>query len=233
MKEAKSVLPFMAPFFKATCVYFILDFEEPTLLHAIIKILPILCLIFFVYWIQHGSSTTGGGDSYGRLVLLGLILCCCGDFILIWQSVDELYFLTGMILFLFGHMAYVHAFGFRPFGLKEFILCVFVCSFIYCTLYPTLPSPVMTVAIAVYTAVIGAMAWRALARFNLKGDIPWRKIFAAVGALSFVASDTILAVNKFMWRFPCDKEVIMLPYYIAQMGIAMSVINTRIIKKEL
>ena len=181
-----------------------------------------------MYWIQRKHS-----NSYSKLVLTGLALCGLGDVVLVWQHTHEIFFLMGMCLFALGHLAYIVAFGFKPFGLKEFLLASSLSLVIYSILLPGLiPSTLMTIAVGVYTMIIGAMAWRALARFNLRGEIPWRKVYAAMGALFFVCSDTILGVNKFIWEVPREKEMIMVPYYLAQMGIALSIINSRVFVKK-
>ena len=154
------------------------------------------------------------------------MFCACGDVVLIWQDVDQVFFLAGMVLFMLGHISYIFAFGFSPFGRGEFVLSTVVSVAIYATLLPRLPSMLMVIAVGIYSAIIGTMGWRALARFNLRGEIPWRKIYTAIGALLFISSDVILAVNKFVWKFPQEKEMIMVPYYLAQMGIALSVMNS-------
>ena len=228
MKEVKSVGPFLAPFFKTSCVYFILTFEDPTLIHAFVKVLPMLCLICFVFWIHRKDHS----NSYNKLILSGLILCASGDVVILWQDVNEIYFLLGMVLFALGHLSYMLAFGFRPFGLKEFVLSVTIGILVYSVLFPGLPSQLMTVAVGIYNVIITIMVWRAVARFNLRGEIPWRKVYAAIGAISFILSDTILGINKFIWKMPHEKEVTMIPYYLAQMGIALSVINSRLLIKE-
>ena len=65
-----------------------------------------------------------------------------------------------------------------------------------------------------------------ITRFNLKGEIPWRKIYAAIGATLFIFSDYVLAVNKFCFPVPAEQHVIMVSYYAAQFFIALSVVNS-------
>ena len=66
-------------------------------------------------------------------------------------------------------------------------------------------------------------------RFNLRGDIPWRKIFAACGATLLVISDTFLAINKFCWPIAGERYIVMVTYYAAQLCIALSVVNSCVI----
>ncbi len=221
----KSVGPFLAPFLKTSCVYFILTLEEPSLIHAFVKVLPMLCLICFVFWIHRKDHS----NSYNKFILAGLTLCASGDVVILWQDTNDVFFFLGMGLFVLGHLSYTFGFGFRPFGLKEFVLSVTVGTLMYSIILPGLPSKLMTVAVTIYTIIIAMMAWRAIARFNLRGEIPWRKVYAAIGAILFILSDSILGINKFIWKMPNEKEMIMIPYYLAQMGIALSVINSRLV----
>lgn len=52
--QLKSVGPKLVPFFKSVSVYFVLLADQPSLLTACIKCLPIISLIFFV--LLHGMS---------------------------------------------------------------------------------------------------------------------------------------------------------------------------------
>lgn len=63
-------------------------------------------------------------------------------------------------------------------------------------------------------------------RFQLKGEIPWRKILAACGAILFVISDIVLAVNKFCWPVVGERYIIMVTYYAAQLCISLSAVNS-------
>jgi uncharacterized membrane protein YhhN len=160
--------------------------------------------------------------------MIGLALCSIGDTLLVWQDKSGgPFFIGGMLFFALGHIAYLIGFGLKPFGLKEFVLVFVVVNAILICIYPCL-SPPLSYAIPVYGYLIGAMWWRALARFTLKGDIPWRKVYAAAGATLFCLSDCILAVNKFCHPLPYEVFLIMSMYYTAQMLIAVSIINSRV-----
>lgn len=226
-KEIKCVAPFLAPFIKTCCIYFILELKQPSIFHATIKVLPIISLIVFVSWVQRSHSNV-----YNKWILMGLIFGGIGDVALIWQETHMNFFLLGTSSFAIGHICYFTGFGFRPFGVKEFIFTVVTGIVVFGNLYPNLDPPIIAVFLTTYAFVIGIMWWRATARFNLQGDIPWRKIYAAVGATFFVISDTSLTINKFCFPVPYEKEVIMVSYYLAQMCLALSVINSRVIAKD-
>ncbi len=221
-----SIAPFLIPFMKMSCVYFVLWLpeDEPCISAAFVKALPILSLIWFVC--LQGIS----GDpshSYNRKILLGLVFSCCGDISLIWQTLDDSYFILGLACFLIAHIFYTVAFEFTPFGLKEFLVLSMIGLTIFSIVLPMLSGPILY-AVLVYGLLLWLMSWRSLARFSLKGDIPWRKIFAACGATLFVVSDSVLAVNKFVMPLPWERQVSMTTYYAAQLCLSLSVVNSRL-----
>lgn len=225
-KEVRGVAPFLVPFLKMSCVYFVLWLpdDQPSITSAFVKCLPILALIWFV-WLQ-------GGNGYNLKILTGLVCSCLGDATLVWQSLGTSVFIAGMFFFACGLICYILAFGFSPFGFKEFIIVAAVCTSIIGYILTFIPEGVLLYGIMGYSCLITLMAWRALARFNLKTVVPWRKVFAAVGALLFVTSDLSLALNKFCWSLPWERTIIMVTYYAAQLCISLSVINSRLYLKE-
>ena len=221
--------PFLVPFLKMACVYFVLDLpNQPQVTKAFVKALPILSLVWLVC-LQGVGLGKHSGDfvSYNRRILCGLLFCCLGDVALVWQE-KEVYFILGMAAFGCAHLCYILAFGLHPFGLKELVPCCLVTLLVLGGVLPCVPSGVLTWAVPVYIVLVASMAWRSLARFNLRGDIPWRKIFSAVGAFLFATSDLVLAVNKFCFSVPLEHELIMLTYYGGQLCIALSVVNSHL-----
>lgn len=111
-------MPFLVPFLKMTCIYFVLLLEKGSFPAAVVKCLPLLSLIWFVCLLGVSDPVA---HRYNRAVLAGLCVCCAGDFFLVWSEVKEIYFLLGLGCFAVGHFIYSIAFGWSPFGLKEFL----------------------------------------------------------------------------------------------------------------
>ena len=73
---------------------------------------------------------------------------------------------------------------------------------------------ILAIAVFAYISVILTMGW-----MSLRTGAP----FAIIGALLFITSDTILAINKFITDVPFSHELIMFTYYGAQVFIACSI----------
>lgn len=73
--------------------------------------------------------------------------------------------------------------------------------------------------------MITIMIWRAITglQVSLRGQTwQWTKLSSCIGAVSFGISDLILGVNKFYLPIPFARVIVMITYYGAQLGIALS-----------
>ncbi|XP_066944496.1 lysoplasmalogenase TMEM86A-like [Macrobrachium rosenbergii] len=218
----KSIGPKLVPFFKTVAIYFVLfiPVEQPSIFAMVIKCLPILSLIAFV--LLHGMSL-GEEYAYSRRILLGLILSVFGDALLIW---DDL-FIHGLCAFLVAQCFYVSAFGFRPFN-------IYAASVVYTVmavgLYLLMPgtSGVISFGMPVYAFLLMTMVWRAVARVQLFEELwTWTKLCSCMGGILFAVSDGCIGFNEFYGRVPHSQAIIMVTYYAAQLGISLSVVDSK------
>lgn len=71
------------------------------------------------------------------------------------------------------------------------------------------------------------MVWRAVSRVQLFEDLwTWTKLCSCGGGILFALSDFILGFNKFVSPTPYANMLIMVTYYAAQLGIALSVVDS-------
>lgn len=73
--------------------------------------------------------------------------------------------------------------------------------------------------------MITIMIWRAITglQVSVRGKAwQWTKLCACIGAVSFGISDLILGLNKFYSPIPFARAIVMVTYYGAQLGIALS-----------
>jgi len=164
---------------------------------------------------------------YRRAVLAGMALSCIGD-IALMLPMDA--FVPGLIAFLLAHVCYIVAFragvrGGRGLAGAALLLGAFACGNLV-ALWPHLPGD-MRVPVLAYVVVLAVMAILALARHwarpALHGAARSSTAWAAGGAVLFVASDCLLAWDRFGGGLPMASLLVLSTYYAAQYGIARSV----------
>ncbi len=158
-----------------------------------------------------------------RLVLIGLVLSLVGDVALLWPKEG---FLPGLIAFLLAHLAYIVGFsGVQRFGARRlpFVAYAVVAGAILAALWPGVPAA-LRVPVVLYVVCLASMAAQAavlwLAARGTADEARWR--LAAIGGVLFVASDALLATNKFAGPLPLASLWILSTYWLAQWRIASS-----------
>ncbi|WP_162946547.1 lysoplasmalogenase [Chitinophaga barathri] len=171
----------------------------------------IMILLGFYGWSQAGCLPHRSKN----FILAAIIFSWSGDVFLLFPH----YFIAGLVSFLTAHLLYT---GFfltvqpkpKP-GWKEGAVLVVI--IIYAVrLVQRLVANLgdMKPAVIVYTAVISLMFLSAVRAFGLNSSKAGRLCIG--GALLFVLSDSILAIEKFLTPFPGSGILVMLTYGIAQ-----------------
>ncbi|XP_045481115.1 lysoplasmalogenase-like protein TMEM86A isoform X3 [Harmonia axyridis] len=223
VRNEMNIGPKLVPFFKTLAIYFVIfpSSDSPSIFGAVLKCLPIISLMLFI--LLQGINL-GNRYKYSRRILTGLVFCCLGDALLVWPN----YFTAGMIAFAIGHVNYIIAFGFKPlnFTVGVIVLALDIAGIIY--LFPGIQGIVLSFGVPVYIIILGIMMWRALAQLNsMKVDIKnWNKLCSSLGGTLFVLSDLILGINVFRYKVNYAQTLIMSSYYTAQLGIALSVVDS-------
>lgn len=194
------------------------------IIYCIIKCLPVISLILFVF--LDGMSLSEY-YRYSRRVLIGLIFSCVGDIFLVWKGTG-MNFEMGLLMFAVAHTEYARAFGWRPLnpyaGGTFAVLGLFVYYFLSTNI-----EGIMSYLVALYITLICTMAWRAVARVQFFDDLwTWSKLCGCFGSIFFLISDLTIAVDKFCFPVPFAHQIIMLTYYAAQVGIALSVVDSQV-----
>lgn len=174
---------------------------------------PVASLAF----IWAGLAAGALENTYGQLVLLGLVLCLLGDLLLIPLERPAV-FRAGVFAFLAGHVAYSAAFLTRPISLAGLavgaVLLALVLGGVLRWLAPSLPRD-MVGPVRAYMVVIGLMS--ALACGVTAAGGPWA---VAAGALAFTASDVSVARDRFVRHDFVNRAWGLPLYYVAQLLIA-------------
>jgi uncharacterized membrane protein YhhN len=157
---------------------------------------------------------------FARLILFGLFFSWLGDIFLLFEDPKGLFFIAGLLCFLTTHVLYIRYFATtrsdsESFYRKRPVLFLAVVAYLIELLYVLWPHlGGMRLPVLVYGFIISVMLASALWQYGkLDNRTAWLFI---LGALFFVASDSMLAVNKFKQTFPYSGLLIMATYVLAQ-----------------
>ncbi len=186
-----------------------------TLLHWIAKPLATLAIVVLVA--RHSPLAP---RRLRNAVIAGAACSLAGDVLLM---LSPRLFVAGLVAFLVAHLCYLRAFSFdaRWFGdrLALAILAALGAG-VLAVLWTSLPAPLKLPVLA-YVVVIVAMAAQAFARRRARPSRATNA--AAIGATLFVASDALLAIDRFRAPVPLASLWVLATYWFAQWGIAQSV----------
>ncbi|HEY9869903.1 MAG TPA: lysoplasmalogenase [Candidatus Obscuribacterales bacterium] len=151
------------------------------------------------------------GGQASPWLMAALTLCLLGD---VYLMLPGNYFIAGLVAFLLGHVAYVVGF---PGGIVERLPWSAAAAVL--TLPVTIPvlrsikEVALKAGVVAYMAVICLMAGSAVASGSLT---------AAVAALLFVVSDSILAWDMFVRKLPRAHFWVMVTYHASQLGLVLA-----------
>lgn len=156
-----------------------------------------------------------GGSPLGHLLVAALALSTAGDVFLALKD-EKRWFVFGLGSFLVAHLAYIALFGWviADFGLRADglrIVGILVILGLGLALHARLRPGFgeMALPVAVYMAVIVVMVAAALV-------LPASSALVALGALLFMASDSMIAIARFGKPFAGVHHLIWATYYLAQ-----------------
>jgi uncharacterized membrane protein YhhN len=188
---------------------FIFDWNE---IHLIAKPLIVLGLIGHYYFQSTNRSF---------VFILALLFCWAGDVLLLFQG--EMFFIAGLISFLIGHVLYIlcyRQFQFAdktkellgPQKVRFSLPIVLYGTGLVVILFPVLGD--LKIPVMIYALVLTLMVLNALLRY---GKTSMRSfLFIFLGAILFMASDSMLAINRFLQPFAEAGVLVMITYCAAQ-----------------
>ncbi len=184
---------------------------------------PAIVLSLLLYFISQSKSLP---KSIRLLIILALLCSLIGDVALLFESLDPMYFIIGLAAFLIAHIMYILAFlkdrnpRSKPLG---FIIMLLVYASV---LFYVLKSGLgdMLLPVLVYMLVILGMSTSAYMRQKKEAIASYN--WVCIGALLFMISDSILALNKFYQPVAWSAVSIMLTYALAQYCIVIGVLKS-------
>lgn len=180
--------------------------------HLVFKPLAMLCAIAAVALHMRRQGAQRGD----WLLLAALAASLAGD---VFLMLDGL-FIPGLVAFLLAHVCYIALFrqGRRWFALRgalALILLIGVAA--YAFLWQGGLPAALRLPVAAYVLVIALMAAQAWGRWHESSPAQRRAaVLVALGASSFMLSDTLLATNRFVQPLPWSQLGVLSSYYLAQ-----------------
>lgn len=172
------------------------------------SIIPVLIIIFVVNRNAHWCNTD-------TLMLMALVFSWLGDMMLAGKSSGL--FKAGLASFMLTHILYLLVFissGNNFILRRSYILIILLIYGALLTVYLYNRLGRMKIPVIVYSTVIIAMLAGAVNRYNAVPPASFKLVLA--GAILFVLSDSVLAINKFRRPFRLYQLVVMLTYVTAQ-----------------
>jgi uncharacterized membrane protein YhhN len=173
---------------------------EPYTGNFVIKAIPAISLAVLAFIAISGSR--------GKLLFASLLFCAAADIAL--ELAAGKYFVAGLGLFLIAHILFIMTFS-RDFKFQISKIPVIILLIVYSKMMAfvlTHSLKEMAIPVYIYMAAIMLMGIFASLRAS-KND------FTLYGAISFIVSDSVLAINKFMMPVIAADYIIMITYYLA------------------
>ncbi len=179
---------------------------------------PLLIGSLLAYFIA-ATKTTKATASVRKRTIGALLFSIAGDTLLLFANNKELYFILGLVAFLVAHIFYILCFhqikiknalpGKWYTAIIVGIYYFFIMSFLIPHLGP------LKIPVLVYGIVISFMLLLAMQLYDLRDNTTAR--YLLTGAICFVVSDSILAINKFYHPVKWGGWAIMITYVAAQL----------------
>src|ERR1043165_3677287 len=183
-------------------------------------LMPLLIIFFLI-------STVNLSSFLKRWIVLALVFSWLGDVLLMFESTNNNFFIFGLVAFLIAHFFYIlfYEMVLRSENLgKNYWLFIPVLFYYVALIYLLSPHlGEMKLPVRFYGVVISYMLIQALqtARINNKRAA----VLMIAGAILFISSDSMLAINKFYKSFEYAGIAIMTTYGIAQLLITIGAVQ--------
>jgi sterol desaturase/sphingolipid hydroxylase (fatty acid hydroxylase superfamily)/uncharacterized membrane protein YhhN len=177
-----------------------------------------LVMMLAIYCVADPLHRRRAPTRFDALLMGGLAFSLAGDTLLMFPG----YFIPGLVAFLVAHLFYIALFrqGVAWFPSRRALAITLGFGVaMYAFLFDGL-NPVLRIAVAAYVVVIALMAAQAIGRATLLRDKA--SVAVAVGAAFFMASDALLATNKFAIPLPMAQFWVLSTYYVAQLLIVLN-----------
>jgi uncharacterized membrane protein YhhN len=188
-------------------------YQKSKFIHYAFKPLTMIMIISLAW-----ERVTVLPSAYGYFILSGLCISLLGD---VFLMLPAKYFRAGLLAFLAAQALYILAFShcLKAFSFSPLLIILVYAGLVFLFLYRSLGRyrwPVL-----IYVLAVSAMTWLAVSRHL--GLLERSSLLAMIGALLFLFSDSVNAVNRFKKPFRLAQLLILGSYFAAQLLFALSI----------
>ncbi|NLR65166.1 lysoplasmalogenase [Chitinophaga varians] len=183
---------------------------------------PLLVPLLAVYFLTAGEAMPAKQKAW----MYGAMLSCLlGDVLLMFDHL----FLSGLGCFLVGHIFYIIFFLTIRYSNPPVPFCKYHWVFLNAAavigyilfLIPYLGN--MLIPVIIYSLVISIMLQSVIHAFHFRYQrMAW---YCLAGAVLFVLSDSLIALNRFYHPLPAGGQLVMLTYGLAQAGLVYGAVQ--------
>ncbi|HEY3344569.1 MAG TPA: lysoplasmalogenase [Anaerolineaceae bacterium] len=182
-------------------------------------------LVALIAWFWTVTGFSGMALWFG----VGLVFSLLGDVCLL---IPEKLFLPGLVAFLLAHMAYIVGFNLTPpalswAGLPILVGVLLAAGWLYRRVMAGLvrrkADAVLRYGVVAYSLALTLMVLSALLTLTRPGWDLRAALPTAIGGLLFFASDSLLALDRFVDPIPHGQFLVHLTYHLGQIGLMVGV----------
>jgi len=191
--------------------------NNETLRYITKPLLMPLLVLFFIF------NTISFSSSLKKWIVIALLFSWLGDILLMFESANSNFFIFGLIAFLLAHIFYIVLFDqvrLRE-KFKQSLFPLLPIAVYYILLISLLQPNLggMQKPVSIYGLVISIMLSFAIDLWKLKDKTT--AFLIIFGAVLFITSDSLLAINKFYKQFEYAGIAVMSTYGLAQLLITV------------
>ena len=184
---------------------------------------PLIVLSLAAFYLQNSESRN-------KLFFLALFFCWLGDVFLLFDHLNELYFMGGLGAFLIAHVLLIFLYGkiknasgssfSGPQKARVSFPVVLAGTGLISILYPTLGA--LKIPVIIYASALMIMVLQSIYRYGYTSSKSFWNV--CIGALFFMLSDSLLAINKFYQPIANAGILVIATYMAAVYFIVLGVI---------
>jgi uncharacterized membrane protein YhhN len=198
------------------------NIESLSQFHYFTKPLILASLIVF-FWSKSKDLTKG----VRNIMVLALLFSLAGDILLMFVNISANFFIGGLIAFLLAHIMYILTFTKKRNKTKSPLLIVIALLVYAIGIFYIIKNGLgdMQIPVLLYLTVILTMVAMASLRKRKVSKTSYSLVF--IGAVFFIISDSLIAIDKFYTQILFSRIFIILTYALAQYLIVNGILRQR------